>query len=119
MGAFIAAFCWQPLSGGVLIGAEAGRMTSRVGESLAPKYGGFSACPRKGMRLWESGRRDAQIRTAAPSAFANISIRQSVIVELWDVLSMGSESFPDQHPIAEVSQARRLPRERSQRADVC
>jgi hypothetical protein len=32
--AFIAAFCWQPLSGGVLIGAEVGRMTSRV-----PKYG--------------------------------------------------------------------------------
>jgi hypothetical protein len=31
--AFIAAFCWQPLSGGVLIGAEVGRITSRFGDS--------------------------------------------------------------------------------------
>jgi hypothetical protein len=39
---FIAAFCWQPLLGGVMIGAEAGRMSSRVGASSAAKYGGFS-----------------------------------------------------------------------------
>jgi hypothetical protein len=49
MGAFIAAFSWQPLSGGVMIGAEAGRVTSRVGESRVPKYGGLMACARKGM----------------------------------------------------------------------
>jgi hypothetical protein len=35
-GAFIAAFCWQTLLGGVMIGAEVGRMTSRVGESRVP-----------------------------------------------------------------------------------
>jgi hypothetical protein len=40
--AFIAAFSWQPLSGGVTIGAEVGRMTSRVGQSCVPKYGRFS-----------------------------------------------------------------------------
>jgi hypothetical protein len=44
-GAFIAVFCWQPLFGGVMIGAEAGRMTSRFGGSRDPKYGHFSACP--------------------------------------------------------------------------
>jgi len=42
-GAYVAAFCRQPLSGGVTIGAEVGRMTSRVGESRVPKYGGISA----------------------------------------------------------------------------
>ena len=36
-GAFIAAFSWQPLSGGVMIGAEVGRMMSRVGESRVPR----------------------------------------------------------------------------------
>lgn len=40
-GGFIAAFFWQPLSGGLMIGAEVGRMTSRVGESRDPKYGLF------------------------------------------------------------------------------
>jgi len=44
--AFIASFCWQSLSGGVMIGAEVGRMTSRFGERRVPKYGGFSACSR-------------------------------------------------------------------------
>jgi hypothetical protein len=47
-GAFIAAFSWQPLSGGMMIGAELGRVTSRIGESRVPKYGGFSACARNG-----------------------------------------------------------------------
>jgi hypothetical protein len=42
-GAFIAAFSCRPLFGGVMIGAEVGRMTSRFGESRVPKYGGFSA----------------------------------------------------------------------------
>jgi hypothetical protein len=36
------------LSGGVLIGAEVGRMTSRFGDSRVPKYGGFSAFTYKG-----------------------------------------------------------------------
>lgn len=45
--AFIAAFSWQPLSGGVMIGAEVGRMTSRVGESRAPKSGPLMASPEK------------------------------------------------------------------------
>jgi uncharacterized membrane protein len=36
-GALIAAVFWQPLSGGVMIRAELGRMTSRFGESRAPK----------------------------------------------------------------------------------
>jgi hypothetical protein len=49
--AFIAAFSWQQLSGGVLIGAELGRITSRFGDSRVPKYGGFSVCPRKGLRV--------------------------------------------------------------------
>ena len=40
-------FSWQPLSGGVMIGAEVGRMTSRVGESPAPKYGRLTAFPGK------------------------------------------------------------------------
>jgi len=40
--AFIAAFCWQPLLGGVMIGAEVGRMTSRFGERGVPKYGRIS-----------------------------------------------------------------------------
>jgi hypothetical protein len=35
-GAFTAAFCWQTLLGGVMIWAEVGRMTSRVGESRVP-----------------------------------------------------------------------------------
>jgi len=48
-GAFIAAFCWQPLSGGVMIGAEVGRMTSRFGKRRVPKYGRLMACPRKGL----------------------------------------------------------------------
>jgi hypothetical protein len=38
-GTFVAAFSWQPLFGGVTIGAEVGRMTSRFGESRVPKYG--------------------------------------------------------------------------------
>ena len=38
-GAFIAAFSWQPLAGGVMIGAEVGRTKSRVDGGLAPKYG--------------------------------------------------------------------------------
>jgi hypothetical protein len=38
-GAFIAAFSWQPLSGGVMVRTEMGRMTSRFGESRVPKYG--------------------------------------------------------------------------------
>jgi hypothetical protein len=41
--AFIAAFCWQPLSGGMMIGGEAGRMTSHFGERRVPKYGRISA----------------------------------------------------------------------------
>jgi hypothetical protein len=45
--AFLAAFSWQPLSGEVIIVVEAGRMTSRFGERRVPKYGRFSACPRK------------------------------------------------------------------------
>jgi len=36
------ALSWQPLSGGVMIGAEAGRITSRFGESRVSKYGRFS-----------------------------------------------------------------------------
>jgi hypothetical protein len=44
-GAFIAAFSWQPLSGGVMIGAEVGRMTSRVGERRVPKYGRLMPFP--------------------------------------------------------------------------
>ena len=32
---------WRPLSGGVVIGAEVGRMSSRDGESRVPKYGRF------------------------------------------------------------------------------
>jgi hypothetical protein len=47
-GAFIAVFCWQPLFGGVMIGAEAGRMTSRFGGSRDPKYGRFTAFPKNG-----------------------------------------------------------------------
>jgi hypothetical protein len=31
-----------------MIGAEVGRMTSRFGESPAPKYGGLMAFPEKG-----------------------------------------------------------------------
>jgi hypothetical protein len=46
-GAFVAAFSWQPLSGGVMIGAEVGRMTSRAGESPAPKYGPLMALTEK------------------------------------------------------------------------
>jgi hypothetical protein len=42
-GAFIAAFPWQPLSGGVMIGVELGRMTTRFGESRVPNYGRFVA----------------------------------------------------------------------------
>jgi hypothetical protein len=38
-------FSWRLLFGGVMIGAELGRMTSRFGESRAPKYGPFSAFP--------------------------------------------------------------------------
>jgi hypothetical protein len=38
-GAFIVAFSWQPLSVGVMIGVEVGRMTSRFGDSRVPKYG--------------------------------------------------------------------------------
>jgi len=49
MDVFIAAFSWRPLSGRVMIGAEVGHTTSRIGESRAPKYGRFSACPRKGL----------------------------------------------------------------------
>jgi len=45
-GAFIAVFCWQPLFGGVMIGAEAGRMTSRFRESRAPKSGPVLAFPK-------------------------------------------------------------------------
>jgi hypothetical protein len=37
-GAPIAAVSWQPLSGGVMIGAEVGRRASRVGDSRVPKY---------------------------------------------------------------------------------
>jgi hypothetical protein len=62
MAAFIAAFSWQPLSGGAMIGAEVGRRISRFGERRVPKYGPLMACPGKGMRLRESGRRDDQIR---------------------------------------------------------
>jgi hypothetical protein len=51
----IAALSWQPLSGGVMIGPEMGRMTSRFGESCVSKYGGFSVRPRKRLRLRESG----------------------------------------------------------------
>jgi hypothetical protein len=40
-------FSWQPLSGGVMIGAEVGRMTSRFGECRVPKYGRLMAFPRK------------------------------------------------------------------------
>jgi hypothetical protein len=40
--ACVAAFSRRPLHGGVMIGAEVGRMTSRFGESRVPKYGGFS-----------------------------------------------------------------------------
>jgi hypothetical protein len=47
-GAFIAAFNWQPLSGGVMIGAAVGRMTSRFGESRGPKYGPLMALPENG-----------------------------------------------------------------------
>jgi hypothetical protein len=46
--ACIVAFSRQPLFGGVMIGAEVGRMTSRFGESPAPKYGGLMAFPEKG-----------------------------------------------------------------------
>jgi hypothetical protein len=35
--AFIAAFSWQPLSGGVMIAAEVGRITSGGGDSRVPK----------------------------------------------------------------------------------
>ncbi|HUE16067.1 MAG TPA: hypothetical protein VMR25_17990 [Planctomycetaceae bacterium] len=44
-GLFIAAIFWQPLSGGMMIGGEVGRMTSRFGESRDPKYGGLMAFP--------------------------------------------------------------------------
>jgi hypothetical protein len=47
-GAFIAAFIWQPLFGGVMIGAEVGRMTSRFGASRVPKYGRFMAIAENG-----------------------------------------------------------------------
>jgi hypothetical protein len=46
MDTFIAAFCWQPLSGGVMIGAEVGRMMSRFGEGRGPKYGGLMVFPK-------------------------------------------------------------------------
>ncbi|HUE13890.1 MAG TPA: hypothetical protein VMR25_06990 [Planctomycetaceae bacterium] len=46
-GAFIAAFSWRLLFGGVLIGAEVGRITSRFGDSRVPKYGGLMAFPEK------------------------------------------------------------------------
>jgi len=45
-GAFLAAFRWQRLSGGVMIGAEVGRMTSRFGESRDPKYGRLATFPK-------------------------------------------------------------------------
>jgi hypothetical protein len=44
MGAFVASFAWQPLSGGVMIGAKVGRMTSRFSESRAPKSGRRKVC---------------------------------------------------------------------------
>jgi hypothetical protein len=59
-GTFIAAFTWQPLSGGVMIGAKVDRMTSRFGESRASIYGPLMGCPGKRLRLWESGRRDGR-----------------------------------------------------------
>jgi hypothetical protein len=57
MAAFIAAFSWQPLSGGAMIGAEVGRRISRFGERRVPKYGGISARLEKGMRLRNTGPR--------------------------------------------------------------
>jgi hypothetical protein len=45
--AIISAIFWQPLFGGVMIGAEVDRMTSRFGESRVPKYGGLMAFPKK------------------------------------------------------------------------
>jgi hypothetical protein len=47
-GACIAAFSWRLPSGWVMIRATVGRMTSHFGERRVPKYGGFSACPKKG-----------------------------------------------------------------------
>jgi hypothetical protein len=44
-GAFIAAFSWQPVYGGVMIGAGVSGMTSRVDESRPPKYGRLTAFP--------------------------------------------------------------------------
>jgi len=46
-GACTAAFPWQPLSGGAMIGAGVGRMTSRFGERRVPKYGGLTVFPKK------------------------------------------------------------------------
>jgi hypothetical protein len=50
---FIAAFCWQPLAGGVKIVVEVGRMTNRVSNSRAPKYDLW----RSGKTLENSGKR--------------------------------------------------------------
>jgi hypothetical protein len=58
--AFIAEISWRPLFVGVLIGGRWPAMTSRFGDSRVPKYGGFSACPGKGMRFREGGRCDDQ-----------------------------------------------------------
>jgi hypothetical protein len=46
-GPFIAAIFWRPLSGGMMIRVEAGRMTSRFGDSRVPKYGRLTAFPTK------------------------------------------------------------------------
>jgi hypothetical protein len=53
--AFIAEISWRPLFVGVMIGVEAGRMTSRFGESRVPKYGGFFGGPKKGVTLCKNG----------------------------------------------------------------
>ena len=47
-GVFIVAICWQPLAGGVMIGAEVGRTTNRFGESRVPRYGGLMVLPKNG-----------------------------------------------------------------------
>jgi hypothetical protein len=44
--AFIAAFSWQSLAGGVMIAAEVGHLTIRVGEIRVPKYGGLMTARR-------------------------------------------------------------------------
>jgi hypothetical protein len=84
-GAFIAACSWQPLSGGMMIGGELGRMAKPLRRKPRAEIRWFDGVPEKGLRIRDGSGRNQQVRR--PATPGRLQIAASTPLPLVEVLN--------------------------------